>query len=383
MGMGTSMMTGRLIGHARLQAIQDGLVGMARLVNAMRRPSSRLILRRPCQYFLMGFFRKMLMATMIQGFGLGNQFLYTPDLFFGQWRCSILEHDIGFAKDQMIVVSRLGIERHERSDSIDIAAKWFVDSIVMLLAMMIGRMFMKVEFEVQAAKSGHLTLDTDILGIVLNVILKEFIAASMFLVTGHVGRRISPTIDRDKEYVITVNVGHGGLYVLVRMVACSWSIVSTGLGRPMRPFDNRSPPTQHIVPRFSLGCLWRLALDLLLATEIGSHCLQRTEREAPGSRTYSFSRNTHAMLRSISSPLSGWTSDSSSPRLLLVCFTLDYRYFCSFMFGHHTSSWWHVRCTGSRNGPHQSLDRKIHTISSVRHIPMNRASASIDVYIAV
>jgi hypothetical protein len=41
---------------------------------------------------------------------------------------------------------------------------------------------MKVDFEIEASKAGHLTLDANVFGVVVNVFLKKIKSASVFLV---------------------------------------------------------------------------------------------------------------------------------------------------------------------------------------------------------
>ncbi len=87
----TSMMTRRLVRHARFKAVIYSTMRMTRFIYTVRCPSSSLILCCPCQQLLMGLFGNVLSIFMIQVLGLGNQFLNSPDLFLGQRGCTIIE----------------------------------------------------------------------------------------------------------------------------------------------------------------------------------------------------------------------------------------------------------------------------------------------------
>lgn len=64
---------------------------------------------------------------------------------------------------------------------------------------------MKVELQIQSTESGHLTLGTDSVGVVFDMGLKKLAAASVFLVTLHVGRRLTPTVNTYKENSVAVD----------------------------------------------------------------------------------------------------------------------------------------------------------------------------------
>lgn len=84
MSMGTTMMTGGLIGHSRFKAIVDRAMGMTGFINTMGCPRSGLILSGPFQELLMGLLGNVFAISMIQILALSDQFLDSPHLLFRQ-----------------------------------------------------------------------------------------------------------------------------------------------------------------------------------------------------------------------------------------------------------------------------------------------------------
>ena len=66
MSMGTTMMTGGLIGHSRFKAVVDRAMGMTGFINTVGCPSSGLVLRCPFQKLLMAFVRNVFAISVIQ-----------------------------------------------------------------------------------------------------------------------------------------------------------------------------------------------------------------------------------------------------------------------------------------------------------------------------
>ena len=69
-------------------------------------------------------------------------------------------------------------------------------------------MIVKVQFEVQAAKTSYLALDAYVFRIIVNVLFEEFITTSMFLVGCHVGRALASAIDGYEEDFAATKNGH-------------------------------------------------------------------------------------------------------------------------------------------------------------------------------
>lgn len=113
----------------------------------------------------------------------------------------------------MVVVSSLGVECQQSSNSVDVSAHGFVDVMIVLGNVMEGGMDMEEYAEVQATKCPHLTLEANVFGIVLDVTLEKFYATYMLLVAGHIRSGLTSAVDADDVYLVDVSfVMHHGLH---------------------------------------------------------------------------------------------------------------------------------------------------------------------------
>jgi hypothetical protein len=126
-------------------------------------------------------------------------------LLHRQGSFTVVKKDIALSKNQMVVVSSLGVECQQSSNSVDISAHGFVDVMIVLGNVMEWGMYMEEYAEVQATKCRHLTLEANVFGIVLDVTLKKFYAAYMLLVAGHIRSGLTSAVDADDMYLVDVS----------------------------------------------------------------------------------------------------------------------------------------------------------------------------------
>ncbi len=111
----------------------------------------------------------------------------------------------------MIVISRFRIESQKGSDTIDIGAHGFVNFVVFVGRMVVATVLMEIKLEICTAQTCHLAFDTNIFRVIMNVLLKELPAASVFSIGRHVGSCLASAIDGHNEdrVAATLNLGHG------------------------------------------------------------------------------------------------------------------------------------------------------------------------------